>query len=432
MTTDLFIHYQKQKVAFTLPSGWRLRTFADFVSPEKPPQVRERVQQALGTPVGLPPFSELVNPNDRVAVIVEDLTRASPKKIILETVLEKLKGSGVPETRTVIVLALGTHRGLTSEEIEATFGRELTVRYPFLNHDCLAADLIPAGRLKTGFPVKINRRVMEADFRIGIGSIFPHPMNGFGGGGKILFPGVADFASIKEHHFHYTFQEGTSLGRLDGNPFYEEICALARSVPLHFIVNGILDQNDALADLVAGDPTLAHRAGVGICRALTTKTFERPADITITSSFPYKEGPQIIKPLVPASRITKPGGCIILAADCSGNLPEPFIASFEQFRRRHGQDLFGGVQAHFSERRLIMEGGAIDYNMALAFTLAAQQQFKIILVSGDIPRSTGERMGFQFAENLDQAFALCGDYGPHPEIHVITAGGVILPELINN
>ncbi|MBI5586509.1 MAG: nickel-dependent lactate racemase [Deltaproteobacteria bacterium] len=412
-----------------LPAGWRLLTFADFTSPEKPPHVRERVQQALQAPVGRPPLSELVKPRDQVAVIVEDLTRASPKKIILETLLETLAEIRVPETRTVVVFALGTHRGLTPAEIEETFGRELTGRYPFVNHDCLAADLVPAGRLKTGFPVKINRRVMEADFRIGIGSIFPHPMNGFGGGGKILFPGVADFASIQDHHFHYTFQEGTTLGRLDGNPFYEEVCALARSVPLHFIVNGILDQNDALADLVAGDPVLAHRTGAEICHALTAKTFERTADITITSSFPYKEGPQIIKPLVPASRITRPGGCIILAADCSGNLPGPFIASFEQFRQRHGQDLFGGVQAHFSERRLIMEGGAVDYNMALAFTLAAQQQFKIILVSSDIPRQTGERMGFHFAENLEEAFGLCRDYGPHPEVHVIPSGGVILPEI---
>jgi nickel-dependent lactate racemase len=348
---------------------------------------------------------------------------------MLEVLLEQLRESGVPETRTVIVLALGTHRGLTGPEIEETFGPELTAGYAFINHDCLAADLVPAGRLKNGFPVKINRRVMEADFRIGLGSIFPHPMNGFGGGGKILFPGVADFASIKEHHFRYTFQEGTSLGRLDGNPFHEEVCALARSAPLHFIVNGILDQNEALAGVVAGDPVEAHRAGAGICRALTGRVFSPKADITITSSFPYREGPQIIKPLIPAALVTRAGGSIILAADCSGHLPEPFIASFEKFRKRYGPDLFGGVRAHFAERKLIMEGGAVDYNMALAFTLAVQHDFQIILVSGDIPRQTGERMGFRYAENLEEAFGFCRGYGTRPEVHVIPSGGVILPEL---
>jgi nickel-dependent lactate racemase len=270
---------------------------------------------------------------------------------------------------------------------------------------------------------------MEATFRLGVGSIFPHPMNGFGGGGKILFPGVADLEAITDHHFQYTFQSGTGLGKLDGNPFYEEVCALARSVPLHFVVNGILDQKDVLADLVAGDPIEAHRAGARICRALTTRRFPKLADLTVTTSFPYKEGPQIVKPLVPASLVTKPGGCIILAADCSGNLPEPFIASFEKFRSRHEGDLFGGVRAHFSERRLIMEGGAVDYNMALAFALAAQHQFKIILVSGDIPRTTAERMGYVYAEDLNQAIAISARYCPSPEVHVIPSGGVILPEI---
>lgn len=426
----LFITCQNQKQSFSLPPGWRLLTFADFPVTETVPDVCGLVRQALKEPVGAPPLPSLVNPRDRVAVIVEDLTRASPKKMILETLLEKLQEIGVPETRTVVVFALGTHRGLSEQEIEATFGPELATRYSFINHDCLASDLVPAGRLKTGFPVKINRQVMEADFRIGVGSIFPHPMNGFGGGGKILFPGVADFESIKEHHFHYTFKEGTDLGRLDGNPFHEEVCALARSAPLHFIVNGILDQNDALAGVVAGDPVEAHRSGAGFCRALTGQVFSKKADITVTTSFPYQEGPQIIKPLIPASRITRSGGCIILAADCSGNLPEPFIASFERFRKEYGQDLFGGVREHFAQRKLIMAGGAVDYNMALAFTLAAQHQFRIILVSGDIPRSTGERMGFLYAENLEEAFSLCRDCGAQPEVHVIPSGGVILPEIL--
>ncbi|MCU0578700.1 MAG: nickel-dependent lactate racemase [Desulfobacterota bacterium] len=429
---DLFINYRGRRHSFHLPPGWRLLTFADFEARETVPDIRLLVGKALQEPVGTPPLPSLAGPRVRVAVIVEDLTRASPKKIILETILETLRGCGVPEERSVIVLALGTHRGLTKAEIEATFGPEMPARYEFLNHDCLAADLVPAGSLKNGFPVKFNRRVMEADIRIGVGSIFPHPMNGFGGGGKILFPGVADFEAIKEHHFHYTFQEGTALGRLDGNPFHEEVCALARAVPLHFIVNGILDQNDALAGVVAGDPIEAHRAGVEICRSLTTRTFDRQADITLTTSFPYREGPQIIKPLIPVSRITRPGGSVILAADCDGTLPEPFIASFERFRKDYGQDLFEGVRDHFAQRRLIMEEGAVDYNMALAFTLAAQHQFRIILVAEDIPRRTAERMGFLYAPNLEEAFALCRDRGAPPEVHVIPSGGVILPQLINN
>ncbi len=426
---DLFLQYQNRKTPLTVPSAWKILSFADFEDSPGVDNIRDKTRSVLQSPIGAPPLSELVTEKDRVAVLIEDLTRPSPKKIILEAILELLGKKRIPDRQIVIIFSLGTHRGLEQEEIEGAFGQELVDRYEFVNHDCRAADLVPAARLKTGHGVKINRRVMEATFRLGIGSIFPHPMNGFGGGGKILFPGVADLEAITEHHFHYTFQSGTGLGKLDGNPFYEEVCALARSVPLHFVVNGVLDQKDALADLVAGDPIEAHRAGARICRALTTRRFPKRADLTVTTSFPYREGPQIVKPLVPASLVTKPGGCIILAADCSGNLPEPFIASFERFRSRQAGDLFGGVLAHFSERRLIMEGGAVDYNMALAFALAAQHQFKIVLVSGDIPRTTVERMGYVYAEDLDQAIAISARYCPSPEVHVIPSGGVILPEI---
>jgi nickel-dependent lactate racemase len=426
---ELFLYYQNRKTPLPVPPAWRIISFADFVDSPGVNKTREKTRAVLQNPVGERPLSELVAEQDRVAVLIEDLTRPSPKKIILEAVLELMEQKGIPDRNIVIVFSLGTHRGLDRDEIERAFGGDLVSRYEFINHDCRAADLVPAGRLKNGQAVRINRRVMEATFRLGVGSIFPHPMNGFGGGGKILFPGVADLEAITEHHFHYTFQSGCGLGKLDGNPFYEEVCALARSVPLHFVVNGVLDQKDVLADLVAGDPIEAHRAGARICRALTTWRFPKRADLTVITSFPYTEGPQIVKPLVPASLVTKPGGCIILAADCSGNLPEPFIASFEKFRSRYGRDLFGGVLAHFSERRLIMEGGAVDYNMALAFALAAQHQFKIILVSRDIPRTTAERMGYIFAEDLEQAIAISARYYPIPEVHVIPSGGVILPEI---
>ena len=61
-------------------------------------------------------------------------------------------------------------------------------------------------------------------------------------------------------------------------------------------------------------------------------------------------------------------------------------------------------------------------------TLALQDRFKIILVSKDIPRVAGEKMGFLYADDLDQAFNLSETIcSPNPEVHIIPSGGVILP-----
>lgn len=82
--------------------------------------------------------------------------------------------------------------------------------------DCHAPDLVPIGRLGDGTEVRNNRLAHAADFRLGIGSIFPHPLNGFGGGGKILFPGIADYDSIFTHHLRHAFRGGFALGVLAG------------------------------------------------------------------------------------------------------------------------------------------------------------------------------------------------------------------------
>jgi len=427
---NAFIFHRHKKIPFEIPSQWKLLTFAKFDEYPSQNDVRKLTKIVLKNPIHAKSLKNILSPSDKVAIIVEDLTRASPKKLILEILLEELKPFNIPTENISVIIALGTHRALTLEEMESTFGRELVGRYAFINHDCHATDLMPAGRLNTGRKVRINRKVHEATFKIGIGSIFPHPMNGFGGGGKILFPGVSDFDAIREHHLKYTFHEGTGLGKIEGNVFYEQVCAIAQSAKLDYVINSVLDQKDRVVDMVAGDPVQAHLAGIEKSRRIILQKFAKKSDLTLITSFPYAEGPQIVKPLAPAAMVTKEDGCIILAADCEGNLPDAFVESFERFHSKYGDNLLEGVLDHFENNRLIMEEGAIDFNMALAMTLAIQHRFKIILVSKDLSREDGEKMGFLYAENLKEAFDLSATLcPPHPEIHIIPSGGVILPVL---
>lgn len=424
-----FIVKKGQRVFFDLPAGWNLLTFASPKDPLPTTDIHGLARKALSHPVGCPALREQLSPSDTVAILVEDMTRASPKGIVLRAVLEELQDARIPDAHIVIVIALGTHRGLTSDELEGAFGRDLLARYSFVNHDCHAVDLIPVGRLPTGRIVKINQAVHKAQFKIGIGSIFPHPMNGFGGGGKILFPGVADIDSIREHHFQNTFHKGSGLGQIEGNSFYEQVSAIAKEAGLDFILNTILDQKDQAYDLVCGDPVHAHLAGIEKSKGIISQDFQGKADLTLITSFPYTEGPQIVKPLTPAAMVTRKGGCIILCADLVGLLPGPFVESFERFHREHAHDLLGGVLGHFRENRLIMEEGAIDFNMALALTLAVQHQYKTILVSEDIDRNEGEKMGFTYAKDLEEAFQFAEAVCQGRDVHIIPSGGVILPVL---
>jgi nickel-dependent lactate racemase len=429
---EVFIRYRNKKIPFEVPRTWKLLTFAAFEDRQEEKNVEALTKRVLKAPVQSAPLKDRLSPSDKVAILIEDQTRSSPKKFILKALLEELDEARIPMESISITVALGTHRELSPGELEAVYGEGAVRGYSFFNHSCYAPDLVAVAKLKTGTPVKINRRVQEATFKIGIGSIFPHPMNGFGGGGKILFPGVADFDAILEHHLKYSFRGGSELGNLKGNPFYEEVCAVARAAGLDFIINSVLDHNDRLYELVCGDPIEAHLAGISICKGIISRKFQKRADVTIITSFPYTEGPQIMKPLAPASLITKKGGAVILVADCTVPLPDAYLEACERFRGKYAENLGEGVLGLFANNRRIIEEGSPELNMSLAQALLAEDKFKVILVSEDIPRDTAERLGFAFAEDLNQAFAMAGTFFSSPEVHIVPSGGVILPVFQNN
>jgi nickel-dependent lactate racemase len=429
MMKTLYVYHGGAKHAFALPIGWRLLAFAANDDAPALADVSAAVRKALAEPTATPPLAEMCSAAKRVAVLVEDLTRTSPKRVLLEEVLKCVDGAGVPRERVSVVIALGTHRPLSDQELISAFGRGIVSSYRFYNHDCQSPDLIPVGQLANGVPVKIHPIVAAADLKIGIGSIFPHPMNGFGGGGKVLFPGVADLASIQDHHFRLTFHPGTELGRTEGNRFREEVYPVVSQVGLGFIVNSVMNPEDRACGVVAGNPAAAHEAGIEQCRVALTRTFPGRSDVTVITSFPYSEGPQIVKPLIPASFITRPGGVVLWLVDCATGLPDLFLDTFERFHQEYGSDLRRGVLSYFEDGRLLMEGGAIDFNLALGVTLAIQTDLHIVMVTRDLTRRHAEKMGMDYAADLEEAFRLAERIVSRPSVHIVPAGGTMLPRL---
>ncbi len=407
--------------------GWKLLTEAEFDDAAVRHDAREIIIERLKKPIGTQPLDQKLKSTSRITILIEDLTRKSPKKQILSSFLDFLHSLGVKEENVTIVIALGTHQPLTGQELAEGYGDDIAGRYRIINHDCHAGDLIEIGQLQSGTPVKINRHVHSADFRIGIGSIFPHPMNGFGGGCKILFPGVADHHSTFEHHLQYSFVGKSRMGNLQGNNFHQEVNRLGRLGKLDFIINSVLNHEDRFYDLVCGDPVTAHEEGCRLSRNIIAKQFSHPADITIISAFPYTEGPQIMKPFAVAESITKKGGCIVLCADCTMPLPEKYFAACQRFLDTYSPDLRHAVLEHFATNRGIIDNTSPEMNMSLAQVLLTLNDYTVILVTTDIGASNVERLGFVHAEQIKEALSIAAERFTNPEVNIVPSGGVILP-----
>ena len=428
MNEQLFIRYGHEKLYFNVPDSWNVITLASFEDHTVINEIEEIVGNAVNEPVDAETLDDSLTSSDKVAILIEDNTRNSPKKHILRILLDHLESLSISPGNISIIVALGTHKPLSQEELEHTYGSDIVRRYSFSNHDCRAHDLVPIGKLESGTPVKINRLAYEADFRIGIGSIFPHPLNGFGGGGKILFPGVSNFDAILEHHLKYAFRDMT-LGRLEKNSSYRETSSMAVAGKLDFIINSVLDHNDNLYSVVAGNPVTAHRTGAGICREIITKKINQQSDVTIISAFPYTQATQLMKPLEPASIITKKSGVIILSGRCTSRFMPEYLNACRDFREKNKGNLSKALLDCFDNNRRIIKDGAPELNMSLAQVILAIDSYRVILFSNEIPREDAEKLGFIHANTIENAFAISEQYVKNPSVNIVPSGGVIIPEL---
>ena len=140
------------------------------------------------------------------------------------------------------------------------------------------------GTTSRGTSVQVNREFASCDLRIAIGSIFPHGSAGFGGGGKLVLPGICGLDTIEYHHKN--MREGAGFGRLEGNAFRLDLEEAARLAGLHFKVDVVINNKRQAIGLFAGDLVEEHRAGAELARKMYSTEMAEGADIVVSNAYP--------------------------------------------------------------------------------------------------------------------------------------------------
>ena len=289
---------------------------------------REAILESLKHPLGCAPLLELINRNDKVAIITTDNTRPCPDDRILPVILTVLEEK-IPRENIVIIVGLGLHRPLSNEELINKLGKDIVDCYDVVNHD---PDMtVNIGKTSRGVPVEINSLVVEADFRISIGFIEPHFFAGFSGGRKSISPGVSSAISIRNNHSYRMLEHPCArAGVLNNNPVHEDMVEQARIAGLDFIVNVLLNADNEITDVFSGDMVVAHEAGCRKAEDTLRVTIEKPSNITLTTNggAPLDlDFYQTCKAIDTAAQVTRADGIIIVAASCfEGVGPEEFRA----------------------------------------------------------------------------------------------------------
>jgi nickel-dependent lactate racemase len=381
------------------------------------------VAGALARPIGTRPLAEIARGRKDACVLVCDITRPVPNRIILPPLLRTLEEQGIARDKILILVATGLHRPNLGAELEELVGPEIVANYRVENHHGkILAEHDYLGTTPRGVPVYLDSRYVRADLKITTGLIEPHLMAGYSGGRKVICPGIAALETVKIWHGpQFLEHPKADCGILDGNPVHEENTRIAWMAGCDFIVNVCLDGQRRITWVGAGHMEEAWREGVRFAEQVARVPVPEPLDVVVTSCAGYPLDTtyyQAVKGMTGALPIVKQGGTIILAASLSEGLgsPEfqqimidnPDLKTFKQ--RILGKDYFVMDQWQLEELAKVVE------------------RCKVKVVSDGLPAETLRRCYVEPAPSVEQAVAdSLREYGPAARVAVIPKGPYVLP-----
>jgi len=348
--------------------------------------------------------------------MVDDRTRKTPQKLLLPFVLDELNEAGVNNNQIKLIIATGTHRDMTEDEILERFGQDIVKRVAIENHDCFN-NLIDKGVTRRGTKILVNKDVLDADIRIAVGASLPHHPTGWSGGAKMLLPGVAGKETVNAMHLLGATE--AQLGKVM-TPMREEMEDFAMEVGVHFIINVIINEKDEIVKAVSGHVIEAHREIVKWGMKLNGVDFKEKADITISSSFPFDyDLTQADKGMFSAARATKDNGEIILLSPC-----------YEGIAPTHGEEMSRLAKYDDDTLWKMLEDDVIGNRFAASecmYLNYVKRNFKMTLTMND--PMLANIMGFYHlsVNDLQRYISHCIQLDKSIKVGIINNSGEILP-----
>jgi len=373
----------------------------------------EMVLDALASPIGCGKLSDEVKPGMRVTIAVDDSSRSTRTDLMLPLVLAELHKAGVSRESITILIALGTHRPMSNEEMESKYTSEVVANYRMVNpvwQD--RSSYREVGVSSQGCPIRVHHEISDADYVIGIGQTIAHMIAGFGGGGKIVVPGCADCETVGEVHWLsnevaegmlYAHRENAVRGAID---------EFSLKAGLKFILNDVPGgDGHHLAGAFAGHPVLAHKAACEVALRICEVKIDKLADIVIADAYPADiDFWQALKGMNVAYSAAKPGGTVILVTPC----PEGTSS------QHHELTTVGYIRTE--QIRRMVEQDKIDKCIAGNLFLGAQLLDKGpgILVTKGITEDETRAMGFAWAPDPAAALEMALErHGKSASINVL-------------
>ncbi len=382
------------------------------------------IVRALTHPLDTPPLSEIVRPNEKVVILVDDHTRATPAAQILPPLLDELRAGGVQDEDVTILITHGTHRKSRAEEVRRKVGEDVYAnrgRFRIVQHQCTdEQNQVYLGLTSRGTPVWVNRLVVEADHCIGIGHVGPSPYAGYSGDGKLIIPGVASLDTINANH-SFIALGFRRPGRVDV-PCRLDIEEAAALVRLDLVVDVVLSQDERIARAFAGTSSRVFQEGLALARRVYEVTCPGEMDVAITSGYPYDINLyQAVRAVEYADAVVREGGSILLVAACPDGVGGEEFYRLMADRTKRPDDFL---------RDVVRRNGKVTFSV-LGYCLARiKAEKRLHIVTEGILDAELEAMGFHHPASIQAGVdALLKECGPQARVAVFPMGSSTIPSI---
>jgi nickel-dependent lactate racemase len=300
----------------TFPDSWNVQTCPIHNAEDI---ADTAIQESILNPIGTKRISEIAKGKKTAAIVVDDISRLTPVHRILPTVIEELEKAGISKEHIVIILAIGAHRPMVREDMIKKLGELIVNTMNIQNHHPYE-NLVDLGVSKIGTPIHVNKTYYEADVKIAVGGVIPHPLAGFGGGAKIVLPGVCGIETLAANH-RTGLEGGGGLGYI--TEVRKDIEEIAETVRLDFSINVVLTMRGGIAGIYSGHYIEAHRKAMDLGKNLVYVTKIPPPgiDIGIFNLFPEDtEMTQAIKGfnfILAAKKFLKRDATVVFTSACT-------------------------------------------------------------------------------------------------------------------
>ena len=411
--------YGRGEMRFNLESA---NVIGELTIQDHPPlrEPEKAIREAIRNPIQSKPLREIVRPNQTVCFIVNDPTRVANSHVFMPILLDELNGVGIPDANMFVLFAAGAHRELTEKEMGELVSPEVARRIRTYNSNSQDPDQFQyVGTTSRGTPVAFHKRALAADHIVCTGSAVHHYFAGFGGGRKAMLPGVAAYQTICRNHA-LMLEPGAEIGKLKGNPVYED---QIEGVEFHrpsFLLNVVLNEKKEFLKVFAGDYIQAHFAVCDFVDQVYGTSLPRTADLVIVTCGGYPKDInvyQLQKTMDNAWVAVREGGIVIILGECpEGVGSDEYLEWMEECRTPQ--------RIEEKTRSAFVVGGHKAYAVTRLMKKA-----EFVLVSGldpDLARTLLFTPAKDMAEALKIAFAKLGSA---PRILLMPQGSLTVPIL---